>query len=404
LSKGAVMIKNNWNHVNTITGSPAENDNYLRRQYINDEFWREIKKGNHILFAAPRRVGKTSIMIDLSKNCPAGYHCIFENIEACENQKQFFKRLFNILIKQFNSIEKAKKTFNGWLQKHKLDEINVINGTLKIGDKELDYKEKLLDLIKELPKTNSKFIVFLDEFPEVVSSIIKNEKSEIAIDTLHTLREIRQNSDFKNYILVLAGSIGLEHVVKDLDRIKLINDLKSISVTQLTDKDAVKLIKQLTKNATMQIDEEKTKYLLKKINHPIPYYIQLLVEESDRILFEKNQQKLTIGVINQAYENIIKVDKNFQDWEARLKGYLEEKVYKLSKDILTYCAHKNKISLLKVYDFSKKWKQKDDYMELVAMLQRDGYLIEENQSFRYVSPLLRDWWKRQHPKFELEED
>ncbi len=398
------MNKTKWIHANTITGPAAENDKYLRRQHINDEFWREIEKGSHILFAAPRRVGKTSIMKDLVKNFPTGYNCIFKNIEGCENQKQFFKRLFNILIKQLKSINKSQKVLSNWLQKFELEEINIINGTIKIGGKELNYKEKLLDLIKELPKTDDRFIVFLDEFPEVVSSIIKNENNKTAIDTLHTLREIRQNSDFRNYILVLAGSIGLEHVVKDLDRIKLINDLKSIQVPQLKVAEAIELIKQLTNNATMQIDEEKTKYLLEKINHPIPYYIQLLLEESDNILSKKNQPELTKIVIDQAYENIIKVNKNFQDWDDRLKNYLNKEVYGLSKDILTFCSHKNKITLHKIYDFAKKWSLQNDYMDLVKMLQRDGYLIEENQSFRFLSPLLRDWWKRQHPKFELEED
>ncbi len=46
-----------WIHPKTITGPPAEGDFFFRRDYINDEFWKEIKKGNHILFVAPRRVG-----------------------------------------------------------------------------------------------------------------------------------------------------------------------------------------------------------------------------------------------------------------------------------------------------------------------------------------------------------
>ena len=57
-----------WVKPKTITGPPAEGDKYLRRQYINDVFWDQIKGGEHILISAPRRVGKSSIMKDIVIN------------------------------------------------------------------------------------------------------------------------------------------------------------------------------------------------------------------------------------------------------------------------------------------------------------------------------------------------
>ena len=69
-----------WNKSNTITGSPAEGAKYLRRPYINNEFWDRIKSGEHILVSAPRRVGKSSIMKDLENTCPGGYISIYNDI------------------------------------------------------------------------------------------------------------------------------------------------------------------------------------------------------------------------------------------------------------------------------------------------------------------------------------
>jgi hypothetical protein len=44
-----------------------------------------------------------------------------------------------------------------------------------------------------------------------------------------------------------------------------------------------------------------------------------------------------------------------------------------------------------------------DYMNLLKMLLRDGYLMEtDNHKFIFTSPLLRAWWKNQHPSFEIE--
>ena len=220
---------------------------------------------------------------------------------------------------------------------------------------------------------------------------------------LRTLRAIRQNENFSRFILVLAGSIGLEQVVETLDRPKLINELHRIRISPLSKNEAIQLIKQLTDDASMQIGKEQTNYILKKIDILIPYFIQLIIEESDTILHKQNRTEVQKEDIDRAFDNIVKHDENLQDWESRLKPpYLNKNAYGFCKEVLTICAFENKISLQQIYNLAKKWKQTDDYMNLLRMLERDGYLIEENQVYRFVSPILQEWWKRQHPEFGFE--
>ena len=40
-------------------------------------------------------------------------------------------------------------------------------------------------------------------------------------------------------------------------------------------------------------------------------------------------------------------------------------------------------------------------MNLIKMLMRDGYLVEDKQKYCFISPILREWWKQQHPFFEI---
>jgi hypothetical protein len=402
-NKIVVIMENiKWIHPKTKIGPPAEGDSYIRRQYINDEFWREINKGNHILFTAPRRVGKTSIMKDLEVNCLPDYICRYENIESDRNQKQFFKHLFNILLNQLNTFRKTKNKVSKWIKSRGIGEISI-EGNIKFIKKELDYKDELLSLIEELNKMDHKVVLFLDEFPEVVSSIKKNEGKEQAINMLHTLRAIRQNENFSRFILVLAGSIGLEQVVETLDRPKLINELHRIRISPLSKNEAIQLIKQLTDGASMQIGKEQINYILKKIDNLIPYFIQLIIEESDTILNKQNRTELQNEDIEMAFDNIVIHDENLQDWESRLKPpYLNKNAYGFCKEVLTICAFENKISLQQIYNLANKWKQKDEYMKRVKMLERDGYIVGENRFYLFVSPILQVWWKRQHPEFEFE--
>ena len=95
-----------WVHPKTIVGPPAEGDRYIRRPYLNDEFWREIEKGCHIHFTAPRRVGKTSVMKDLAANPKMGLNCIYENVESDNTRQKFYGRLFELLVKQLTIMDK----------------------------------------------------------------------------------------------------------------------------------------------------------------------------------------------------------------------------------------------------------------------------------------------------------
>jgi len=55
-------MKRDWIEPKIIIGKDATGKYYYRREEIEGEIWTEIKKGNNVLIAAPRRVGKTSVM------------------------------------------------------------------------------------------------------------------------------------------------------------------------------------------------------------------------------------------------------------------------------------------------------------------------------------------------------
>jgi phage terminase Nu1 subunit (DNA packaging protein) len=390
------MKANNWVHPNTVTGPPAEGQSYLRREYINDCFWREIEKGNHILFTAPRRVGKSSIMKDLAANSRNGFVCHFEIIENERTDISFYKRLFNILANQLNSIKKNRKHVKQWFKKRGVDEISI-SGTIKFKRHDVDYKEELIALIAELGTIKHKAVIFLDEFPEVIMATQRNQGDEKAIDLLHTMRAIRHNNNFKNCIFVLAGSVGLEQVVKRLDRPKLINDLHRIKISALTKEEAIELIQKITKGATIKIKNDVLEYLLNKIEHLIPYYIQSLIEKCNEILHKQNRPELCSEDIDIAFEEIIRNDVNLHDWESRLKDYLTNNEYKFYKELLTKCAHTDFISTQECFNISAKYSQEDECRSSLDSLERDGYLIEKDETYRFVSPIIKQWWKRQFP-------
>lgn len=388
-----------WIHPKTILGSPAERELYLRREYINEEFWRLIETGEHILFVAPRRVGKTSVMKDLEENFKPGYSVKYSDIESGDSQAVFFRRLCEILRKISDSDRGVKSKLNEISSSKTITEIGP--GGVKFDKKERDYKSELLALIEVLGKTQIRMVIMLDEFPDVIHAIHKKEGAEVAIDTLQTLRSIRTNDLAPNLSFVFAGSVGLDHIVAALGRPKFINDLRPIQIQALTMAEALDLLQKLIKGATMQIDETAEEYFLQKIGYLLPYYIQLMIAHCDTILAKRGQAQLTREVIDQAYQNAIEEGRNFPDWAKRLGDYLSKADARYCHSLLCKMAPGQGYSIQEAFDLTVENSPETDFKELIDnVLKKDGYVIEEEGRYYFLSPLLRDWWKKQYPEMK----
>lgn len=388
-----------WKHPNTITGDAATEGRYLRREYINDNFWREVYKGNHILFVAPRRVGKTSIMKDLADNCPEGFAGIYENIEGVDSRNGFYQRLFELILQSvhYSRLQQAKELIGRWTKKFSISEIS--KSGIKITARTVDYEKEIRDLIPELKAAKVHVIIFLDEFAEVIYKLKKKGCQEDAVNILHVLREMRSDRDFKHFTIVYAGSVGLEFVIKHIDRPKLINDLHPIKLDILTDDEASRLVSQLVDGVSIQLSEEIRGYLKQKISYLLPYYLQLMIEAIDEIAYASRTIIVTKEMIDQAFLNVLKEKKNFEDWLLRLKEYHSEN-FKFINELLQHTAHRGSISIQEIYNKAKNCGHSEDYMDFVEELIHDGYLIEsESHIYRFISPLLQQYWLQKYPVY-----
>ena len=393
------QMKEKWISPNTITGDAATEGRYLRRNHINDNFWREVSKGNHILFVAPRRVGKTSVMKDLVENCPPEFACIYQNIEGVKSRNEFYKRLFELILHciERSKYEKAKAFVAKCYKKYNITEIT--KSGIKFSSSDLDYEAELRNLIPELKETQIHTVIFLDEFAEVINKLNKQGLQQDAVDILHTLREIRSDESFKHFTLVFAGSIGLQFVIKTIDRPKLINDLHPIETGPLTSAEATDLIAQLSNGASIQLTDHTINHIKKSIHHLLPYYLQLMLEEIDLIAHENNQPVVTTEMIDFAFERVLYKNKNFEDWLERLKEY-QAVYFPFINDILKHTAHNNKITIQEIHNkaIDEKFKREEDYMDFVEQLVHDGYLVENNKHvYKFISPFLQKFWLKKYP-------
>lgn len=393
-------MEKKWVHPDTITGDAATEGRYLRRDYINEAFWREVRKGNHILFVAPRRVGKTSVMKDLAASCPEGFVCIYEDIEDIKSRNEFYKRLFELILHcvHRSKLKEAKAFIDRCIKKYSIKEIS--KSGIKIDSKEIDYESEIRNLIPDLKHAKVHAVIFLDEFAEVIHKLKKSGFQQDAIDILHTLRSIRSDDDFEHFTIVYAGSVGLEFVIKIIDRPKLINDLHPIKLHALTGEEASLLVGQLTKGATIRISAEVLDCLKKRVGYLLPYYLQLMIEAIDEIAFAGRDPEVTFETVDRAFQAVLQEKKNFEDWLERLRGYQSDH-FPFINEILKHAAHKGSITVQEVYNMASEYGRTDDYMDFVEELLHDGYLAESDMHvYKFISPFLQQFWIQKFPIYE----
>ncbi|MFN8296984.1 MAG: AAA-like domain-containing protein [Chitinophagales bacterium] len=389
-------MKEKWYSPLTIVGNTATNEYYFQRTDIEEETWEEIKKGNYILYVAPRRVGKSSIMKNMVKNHSDNYCCIYEDIEGVKSNEEFYKRFYYLILSTLSKKDKIRKKVKEVYDRLKIKEVAF--NKIVFDKNEINYLEEIRNILPEIKKLDVFVVLFLDELPEILNKFIKANKTDDAIEILNNIREWRQDDNFSNFSIVFAGSIGLHHITRKLGRPKYINDLHSIKVPELTKEEAIEFIQKATKDATIKYDEKMIEKLLDKIGHYLPYYISLMLEEINRTCKKEDKRKINNDDIDLAFDNILKEHKNFDDWKSRLKDYLPEH-FPFINEVLGYCAFNNKIPVQKINDIAGQYKT-DDYMDIIYQLQSDGYIFEHSKNeFKFISPFLKQYWKNINPLY-----
>ena len=391
-----------WTNPNFTLGNVATGDKFYLRNDIIEDIWSELKKGNSILLAAPRRVGKTSVMQYIEQNPVENYKLIFQNIQGVKSADEFFEQIYTLLLNCLSRMQKAKK----WVENFK----NTIT-IKKVGVDGIEFEKKPTDFLKAtnalLAEINEiqeieNIILLLDELPEILFNINKTSK-ENAVSILKNLRRWRQQPELNKKVkFVLAGSVGIHYVVDIIEtRNSDLNDLRKVDCSPLSNAEAYKYIDWATKGATVTYNNELKEYLLSKIQYFVPYFFNLLLDQINKQAKKIGDPKITMQDIDVAFDAVVEDNDYFDDWKKRLQDYMPKEDFEFVNEILVHAAHKGHITVKEIYDKAVQHGKTTDYMDFIKDLENDGYIVETNAQYLFMSPFLSVFWKKNNPIFNV---
>ncbi len=384
----------------TITGSPARGERFFKRENIRRQILKAIGNDENLLISAPRRVGKTSILLNLIDNPDENFYAVFQNTEAVDNPEQFFKLILQCILNA-DQIEgfghfsgKAKSKLVEWA--NRVAEISVAGfGVTLEKNGKISYYDQLCSFLKDIKLDEKKIVMLVDEFPITVERIHEVHGIEIANQFLSQNRALRQDPVFQQKIkFVYTGSIGLFTTVKRINSTDKINDLREIKIPALSEEEAVQLITELaSEECNTPFPKEIIEKILQKIEWWIPFYFQLMVREIVNLLEDKHE--LNEALIDKAFRQ---VGENgniyFEHFKSRLlKVFKDVNHLGFVNELLLTIKERGSLNYDEIVNLANKFNILSDLNDVLDILKHDGYLVEENKIFRFYSPILKTWWK-----------
>lgn len=392
----------------SCTGGPAEGEkHFFERSGITKRIRRKLRNREHLLIAAPRRIGKTSILKYIRDTPENNQIVIYLIVQSVESIDEFNKKLFTTLIKN----QHVYNIVSGYIKRASTTLKRIIGGIKGVkvdgvdlsGEDSIDYYDELNNLFDELKSHAKQIVIFVDEFPDAITNINETDHRN-AIKLLQQQRELRIEYKNSQIQFIYTGSTGLINVVKKLGKVDLVNDLSIIKVPPLSQSEAKELMTRLVLGKQTELDSFKIScevidYTLEKMHWLLPYFIQIIIDG----LFDEHEQyepnsapAITNETIDDFFDLLVKTHSThsgyFDHWETRLK-YIGKEDHQLAIETLNLTARQGEISYDEFHDLATKLEIKDPKY-ILDVLQYDGYLAESADGNRYGfnSVLLKEWW------------
>jgi uncharacterized protein len=388
-----------------VVGNPARGESFFPRKREIDAIMSKLKDGNNLNIAAPRRIGKTSILFYLLDNRAGDYVYTYIDTEAIDNENDYFKKILKEITK-VEEIRQSGRLKSLFAAGHKF--LGKIR-SLKIGgqgidfaedEKVIDYKDDVVNLLSGIElEGDRKLVLLIDEFPQTIQNITDAGKGDItsARHFLQSNRALRLDPIINSKVrFILTGSIGLNHTVAQIACSAFVNDLDSVEVMALNRHEANQLLNELLLAKTKCITPELADYLLDKLEWLIPFHIQLAVQEL--ALQVSSDSAITKANIDSAFDNIIKARNNnhFDHYHSRLKRRFKDIEFAFASTLLEQLAKKGKLTKAETFDLAAQFGLEEKWRNIAEILEYDGYINSMGQSgdFQFNSPIVRMWWQK----------
>ena len=383
-----------------VTGQVVEGDNFFDRQVEIARFWRALETDN-VLLLAPRRVGKSSVLRRMKADAELhDFASVYVDVSDCGDELRFVERVYAAILEHHGSAEQLWSGIKeSWLGKTigRVKKAGAAGFAIEFSSDESNWARMGEELAEALDRLDGKTLIQVDELPVFALKLLNRgddtEQSRIR-EFLYWLRRLRQS--YPQVRWMLTGSIGLDTVASRLNIADSINDLRVETLGAFDAATAHALLETLARAYGLELEETVRDHILVRVGWPVPFYLQLIF---DKI---RDCWKPGIADVDGAIDTLLDPRHKglFDYWRQRLRDELGRPDADYAAALLHPASRapegvRHSIFQQALTPAIPDAGARDEKLRyLLDVLQNDGYLVEEAKRWRFLSPLLREYWLR----------
>lgn len=396
-------------------GNWVDDDRFFNRERELPLFGQKLLDGASVLLVAQRRIGKTSLMRESSRRLKDKIIALHVDLEKAFTAEDAVVEL-SLATRVHDKIwTRISSVFGSALETtlSRLDSIQVTGVSVKLrGELNQQNWRSLGDrifatLASVSEKEGKQVVIFFDEVPILVSRILKGADGSISAERkastdafMSWLRDnvLRHRGRVSQ---VLTGSIGIEPLLNQAGLSGTLNAYWPFELRPWSTETAVRCILALAKDRGVDLNEQSAKHMVALLGCAIPHHVQMFFDHvySHHMLSESGDP-ITPELVDAVYEDSmtgLRGHPELSHMEERLKLVFSASHFAVALRLLTETAVVGTLSAEgaeAICSGSGVEDSRHALLEIIHILEHDGYLQREGASFRFVSRLVRDWWKR----------
>ena len=261
-----------------VVGPPVTGDNLFGRENELNHIWDRLESGAHVLMTAPRRVGKTSLMMELKREPKPGWTVVYADVEACTDAHRCISEIVDELLRQprfkkyfqWTQLIESFQNFTGGFDFH----VHSVSVERKphANRSWIRYAKRVLNCVEKMANEDIKLLIIIDELPIAIARMATaTNEAELF---LSWYRQLRQSPQLQRKVSTLVGgSIGLYGIVRRLSTSRQINDFISLPIDSWSKTTAAQFLQQLGISQGFPISDKYIKQMLNMLEDPVPYHV-----------------------------------------------------------------------------------------------------------------------------------
>ena len=395
-----------------VVGSPAEGDDFFGREDEIERFIRRAEESANVLLGAPRRVGKTSLVLEVIRRWKEdGNPATFFNVEGCHDEVSFVERMLEALddagLKPgaMGSVAKCLHSIRKALGGVKAGAAGL---NAELGEEQDGTVRSVVeDILARVNEDERPLLIVVDELPEMFLNFTRLSLDERGDDRvslfLHWLRQLRQTYR-KQVRWIFLGSIGLDGFVEQRGLRKTVNDLVPETLSEFPADVADRFLIRLGEAHNLVLTPDVRHQVIARVG-ALPYHLQLVFQVLRDAAASKSGP-LSKADVDPAIDMLLEPQRlsSFETWRQRLRDQLpaddDAAAKRILDEISKYPDGKTRAQLLANLragaPASDAVETEERLARLLHLFQCDGYLILREDAYVFRSFLLREFWRRRY--------